>query len=602
MGKAEEMTVVPSSPSGALSLAVGTTIAAGDAVAGEMKKPPTPPSSGSDAVDKMAWVIFPNNKFIKLWDLIVLTCLIFLTFVLPYQIGVSGGYLILTSIGWLVVNVIVNGVFFVDTFLYFFRAYRTKDGKLVFNLRTIQKQYLCTLFFPNLVSVLPFTLAFYFAGRTFLEDYRKDPETTVSSFLGLVLIGGCLKLIRLFRANTILKSSNVITSIRLKNDSQKLALMKYTVLLIVIVHWWACIWCFVAFLEARSFGNGLLKEPNWIAGWYNGNFGPGSPNPIGFDRHLDRYVLSLFWSIQTITSIGYGNISPITYAEWWVGSTLQLLAGVAWAYFVGSLVGVAAGFNAAEEHFNQRADEANALIRKFNKPTFGKRNGIMPGINAHDVHMSMVGSFDQPTSLNEAMVAKRIRQFIFEQYKISPASSSINGMEDIFPILSTLPPELQKMSAILVLQKDLETVPYLSSKFLSMEEQCRVALSCKLLEFSPDEVVKLNEFELGRGVFVLKSGCAFVVRNNHDKPLKDRFQLLTAGSAFGTGKVLIDEGHPVSKGLLKFLTMGTVVFIPISTVSSILEKNQSAWKDCARWIYAATMLRDRPKPTVDDTV
>ena len=600
MEKAEESAVAPSSPPGAQSLAVGTTIAAGDTA--EMKRPPTP-SSGSDAVNKMAWVIFPNNKFIKLWDLIVLASLVFLTFVLPYQIGVSGGFLILTSIGWLLVNVIVNAVFFVDTFLYFFRAYRTDDGKLVFNLRKIQKRYLCTLFFPNLVSVLPFTLAFYFAGRNFMNDYIEDPTTTAGTFLGLVLIGGCLKLIRLFRARAILRSSDVITNIRLKNDSQKLALMKYTVLLIIICHWWACVWCFVAFLEVRSFSAGLLEEPNWIGAWYDGNYGPGSPNPIGLDRHLDRYVLSLFWSIQTITSIGYGNISPITYAEWWVGATLQLLAGVAWAYFVGSLVGVAAGFNAEEESFNQRADEANALIRFFNKPTFGKsRNATLTGINDHDMHMSIVGSFDQPTSLNEAMVAKRIRQFIFEQYKVSPASSSINGMEDIFPILSTLPPELQKMSAVLVLQKDLEVVPYLSSKFLSMEEQCRVALSCKLLEFSPDEVVKLNEFELGRGVFVLKSGCAFVVRNNHDNPLKDRFQLLTAGSAFGTGKVLIDEGHPASKGLLKFLTMGAVVFIPISTISAILEKNKNAWKNCARWKYVATMLRDRPKPKVEDAV
>ena len=588
------------SPSGAKSLAVGTTIAAGDTADAEIKKPLT--SSGSDAVNKMAWVIFPNNKFIKLWDLIVLTCLIFLTFVLPYQIGVSGGYLILTSIGWLVVNVIVNAVFFVDTFLYFFRAYRTDDGKLVFNLRKIQKRYLCTLFFPNLVSVLPFTLAFYFAGRNFLENYKKDPTATVSSFLGLVLIGGCLKLIRLFRVRAILRSSDVITGIRLKNDSQKLALLKYTTLLITICHWFACIWCFVAFLEAKSFGTGLLEKPNWIGAWYESNNGPGSPNPIGLDRHLDRYVLSLFWAIQTITSIGYGNISPITYAEWWLGSTLQLLAGVAWAYFVGSLVGVAAGFNAEEETFNQRTDEANALISNFKKPTFGERKTVQAGINDIDMRMSAVGSFDQPTSLNEDVVAKRIRKFIFEQYKLSPASSSINGMEDIFPVLSTLPPELQKMAAVLVLQKDLEVVPYLSSKFLSMEEQCRLALSCKLLQFSPDEVVKLNEFELGRGVFVLKSGCAFVVRNNHDKPLKDRFQLLTAGSAFGTGKVLIDEGHPASKGLLKFLTMGTVVFIPMSTISTILGENKSAWKNCARWLYVATMLRDRPRPKAEDAV
>jgi len=520
---------------------------------------------------------------------------------LPYQIGVSGGYLILTSVIWLVVNVVINAVFFIDTFLYFFRAYRTKDGALVFNLRTIMKRYLCTLFFPNLVSVLPFTLVFYKHGKEFLEDYENENSSNAGGFLGLILIGGCLKLIRLFRVRAILRSSDVVASIRLKTDSQKLALLKYTMMLIAICHWWACIWCFVAFLEAKSFGIGLLEKPNWIKGWYEGNIGHETPDPIGVTKHLDRYVISLFWAIQTITSIGYGNISPITFVEWWVGSTLQLLAGVAWAYFVGSLVGVAAGFNAAEESFNQRADEANALIRSFKKPTFKEQNH--PTAVSLDMHMSSsAGSFDQPSNLNKAMVAKRIRQFIYEQHKQSIASSSINGMEEIFPILSTLPPELQKMAAGLVLQKDLETVPYLSSRFLSMEEQCRIALACKLLEFSSDEVVKLDEFELGRGIFVLKYGCAFVVRNNNDKPLKESFQLITAGSAFGTGKVLIDEDHPASKGLLKFLTMGTVVFIPISIIVTTLDENKNAWKNCARWKYAATMLRDRPKKKAEDAV
>ena len=49
-------------------------------------------------------VIFPENKWIKQWDALVLVALFLLTFILPYQIGVSGGFLILSSIPWLVFN------------------------------------------------------------------------------------------------------------------------------------------------------------------------------------------------------------------------------------------------------------------------------------------------------------------------------------------------------------------------------------------------------------------------------------------------------------------------------------------------------------------
>ena len=41
----------------------------------------------------------------------------------------------------------------------------------------------------------------------------------------------------------------------------------------------------------------------------------GGLNPIGWEHSWDRYFLCLFWSIQSITSIGYGNIVPVTFVE-----------------------------------------------------------------------------------------------------------------------------------------------------------------------------------------------------------------------------------------------------------------------------------------------
>ena len=259
---------------------------------------------------------------------------------------------------------------------------------------------------------------------------------------------------------------------------------------------------------------------------------------------------------------------------------------------------VAAGMNAREDVFNSRCDEANFLISYFNEPIVATC-----GRAKLSDRMSVVDELHQPDNLTAEEVAKRIRLFIHHQYRdTAGTSASLNSIDDLFPVIPTLPPELQMLASLLVLQKELETVPYLSSRYLTIEEQCRVAMACKLFEFSTGEIIRLNEFEYGRGIFVLRHGCAFVERNNSDKPLLDRFQLLTAGSAFDSGKVLIEQENPASRGILKFVTFGTVIFVPESAVSAVLKKNKRAWKECGRWIYLKTILRDQEKKVAEEAV
>jgi hypothetical protein len=516
--------------------------------------------AGSEkVVNQMKWVVFPDDKWVKMWDAIIIVLLMGLAFIIPYQIGISGGVYLITDLWWLIVNVIINTFFFCDTFLYFWRAYRDEEGRAVFNLRRIRRHYLKTYFIPNLLGNFPSTLIFYFAVTLNVKNGEDE-----GNLLVIIKLLDLCKLFRFVRVKAVFQTTSVITQVRQNTNSQHLQLFKYTGLLVMVSHSFACIWAFVAFVEAGFDEESLTSTPNWIGNWFEKSYVDGGLNPIGWFQGLDRYILSLFWAIQTITSIGYGNIVPVTSAEWIVGCILMLLSGIMWAYVIGGLVGVTAAMNSRSEIYRERIDQANEMIQNFDAGHVLKGNG--PDVQA---------------AQDSGDLGRRIKDYIHNQYVMSDHTACVSDLSQTYPVLETLSPDLQRLSALMVFKDDLETVPYLSSRFLTIEARSKVAMECVFLEFAAGEVIDIEKGvgDLGRGIFSFRKGLGLLHRH-YSLP----------GMPCGDGIVLVEDGHPAVKGRLHFLNFAKVVFIPRKAVLAALAKNPTAWKECARWIYFLTTL------------
>ena len=192
-----------------------------------------------------------------------------------------------------------------------------------------------------------------------------DTTPLDNSSLRIYFLLELFKLLRLARIKKIMATSEVMRGLWERINIEIALSMKFIFMIALISHWIACIWGLIAYIEAGTFGDGLLNNLNWISNWVEESYVDGGLYPIGFSNAIPRYFLCLFWSIQSITSIGYGNIAPVTTVEYGFANALMLLCGVFWAYVIGNLVDVVQGMGSINQEYMSRMHAANVMMSDF---------------------------------------------------------------------------------------------------------------------------------------------------------------------------------------------------------------------------------------------
>jgi len=319
-------------------------------------------------------------------------------------------------------------------------------------------------------------------------------------------------------------------------------------------------------------------------------------DPIGWDNDVDRYVLSLFWAIQSVTSIGYGNIAPVSRVEFFMANILMLVSGVFWAYAIGNIINILDHVHSSEEVYKKRMDLANIFINSFapTDPSGGAnyREGDSGSFAPTDPKRDpAIGVGDSE------MLATRIRRFLTAQYnktsRLHPNSDfNLKTLEQVYPVIEHLSPELRRFSSLHLHRGALETIPYLSSKYLSPSEQSEVAFKCVYLEFGRGDTFYEHDL-YGKGIMILKSG--FCTASRKSKPGQLRWY--TRKNPIGINDVLV-EGNFIKRfeqRRLLFYSYSLVLYIPRSVILEVLKKRPDIWKDCARWRYLKACLLKRAR-------
>ncbi|KAF4667668.1 hypothetical protein FOL47_003441 [Perkinsus chesapeaki] len=244
---------------------------------------------------------------------------------------------------WKVITVLVDIIFVIDLFLNFRLMYRrSEDGMLEQHGNRIFYHYLCTWFIFDLLACLPL-----------IAIAIPQFDTASTEFDAIRL----LRLLRLFRLFKVLQHRALLSGVFHRFLSEAWAeFALFGVFLATAIHVIACIWYLIARAEEfskRSWPRRQLYAYDETC--YDLPYLDTEElvnqciRPLGV-----RYVASVYWVVTTVTTVGYGDITPNTPAEYVFAMAIMCLGVAVYAQIISRVSNILALRDKKKKMRNQR--------------------------------------------------------------------------------------------------------------------------------------------------------------------------------------------------------------------------------------------------------
>jgi len=110
-------------------------------------------------------------------------------------------------------------------------------------------------------------------------------------------------------------------------------------------------------LRLIFFGYWLILSTHWIAcGWLSLR-GMTSTN-----ENLENYFSALYWTIQTLSTVGYGDMTPSTTAQRIYAMTVMIFGVGVYGYIIGNVANILANIDPAKAHYLENMERLTAFM------------------------------------------------------------------------------------------------------------------------------------------------------------------------------------------------------------------------------------------------
>ncbi|CAF3323629.1 unnamed protein product, partial [Rotaria socialis] len=296
-------------------------------------------------------IILHYCTFKTVWDWAILLLTFYTSLLVPYHAAFKSKSL--DDVPLLVIDSIVDVIFFIDIILNFHTTYvHTKSGEVISDPKRIRKTYLKSWFVIDLLACLPYDV---------FNAFQEAEERYGSIF-------SALKVLRLLRLGRVFrKLDNYL-------EYGAAVLLLLICVFVLVAHWFACVWYTIGFREGRG-GPGKRMEYSWLVKMDRelhyaciDSYGNLTAYESNGTCRKAAYVTALYYTMSSLTSIGFGNVAANSDNEKIFTCVMMLIGSLLYATIFGNVTTIFTQMYSATARYHEMLSSIREFMRLHGMP------------------------------------------------------------------------------------------------------------------------------------------------------------------------------------------------------------------------------------------
>ncbi|XP_044045254.1 potassium voltage-gated channel subfamily H member 1b isoform X3 [Siniperca chuatsi] len=294
-------------------------------------------------------IILHYCLFKTTWDWVILILTFYTAIMVPYNVSFKTKQ---NNVTWLVVDSIVDVIFLVDIVLNFHTTFVGPAGEVISDPKLIRMNYVKTWFVIDLLSCLPYDV---------INAFENVDEGISSLF-------SSLKVVRLLRLGRVARKLDHYI------EYGAAVLVLLVCVFGLVAHWLACIWYSIGDYEVIDNITNSVRMDSWlfllgetVGTPYRFN-ASGSGRWEGGPSKDSVYITSLYFTMTSLTSIGFGNIAPNTDGEKIFAVAMMMIGSLLYATIFGNVTTIFQQMYANTNRYHEMLNSVRDFLKLYQVP------------------------------------------------------------------------------------------------------------------------------------------------------------------------------------------------------------------------------------------